>query len=157
MLGVSQHEKQPIPGIQGKTKGFASPTKLVPWLKTPTQVLKEKTPPRGDHSVIQKDLPLDQNACRRANLWNVTKKRRPEKHIPDDSLVLMTPLTSGCYSKNHISKDWSKDIRVSAKFKCAAKNCQTPWPPLTSDSQWVKEKIPLCWCCLQVTNGNILF
>ena len=140
MLGGSQHEKQPILGIKGKTKGIASPTKLVPWLRTPTQVQKEKTPPRGDHSVIQKDLPLDQNACRRANQWNVTKQRPPEKHTQDDSLVLLTRPTSSCYSKNHTSKGWPKDIRVSAKFECAVEYHRTPWLPLTRDSQWVKEK-----------------
>ena len=67
MLEVNQHEMQPIPGIKGKTKSFASPKNVGALTKNPNTGPKGKDPPEGDHSMIKKDLTLDQKACRRVN------------------------------------------------------------------------------------------
>ena len=101
MVGVNQPEMLTITWLKGKTLSFASPKVLVPWLRTTTQVLKEKPPLGGDPSMIKrrKNKTLDQSACRRVDQWIVTKQRPQENHIIDDyNLVLLTQPTSSCYS-----------------------------------------------------------
>ena len=101
MLGMIQHEMLSITWLKGKTLSLASPRVLVPWLRTTTQVLKEKPPLGGDPSMIKrrKNKTLDQSTCRRVDQWIVTKQRPPGNHTIDEyHLMLVTQPTSSCYS-----------------------------------------------------------
>ena len=106
LSGVIENTDQPemltITWLKGKTLSFASPKVLVPWLRTTTQVLKEKPPlGGGDPSMIKrrKNKTLDQSTWRRVDQWIVTKQRPPGNHTIDEyHLMLVTQPTSSCYS-----------------------------------------------------------